>query len=228
MEAVHVPTGHMPNATKRRLLLAKIIEHAHRVNGNWVVIFADEAQRYDKNEYEWLRDIHDALNHHNIRLFVFLVGQPQLLAQKIRLGNNQEQQIVLRFMVEELQFRGILSAEDAATTMYGYDDTQFPEASGWSYTRFCYPRAFDAGYRLASDAHVLWQAFAKAHDEEKFPQRPEIPMDCFSRAIEYLLLESPVKDADQFAFPPEVISKAVAESLYVAAQRTYLASKPDG
>lgn len=228
MEAVHVPvTGYMPNSTKRRVLLAKMIEHAHLVHGNWIVLFADEAQRYDKNEYEWLRDVHDALNHHNIRLFVFLVGQPQLLTRKIRLIEAQEQQIVLRFMVEELQFRGILSAEDAATTLGGYDATEFPENSGWSYTRFCYPRAFGAGFRLANEAPVLWQAFVKAHDEEKFPRHLEIPMDCFSRAVEYLLLEAPVKDTEQFAFPPELIHRAVAESLYVSAQRTYLASKPD-
>ena len=159
MEAVQVPTAHgISNARKRKLLRERIVEDAHRVRGNWAVLFADEAQRYDTHEYEWLRDIHDALNHDNIRLFVFLVGQPQLLTQKTRLRDAAQNQIVLRFMVNELQFRGILSAQDAATTMDGYDVTQYPEDSGWSYTRFCYPQAFDSGYRLASDAQRLWQA----------------------------------------------------------------------
>jgi len=196
------------------------------ITPNWAVIFADEAQRYNKNEYEWLRDVHDSLGQHDIRLFVFLVGQPQLLGQKIRLRDDGEQQIVLRFMVEELQFCGILSAEDAATTMNGYDETVFPDSSGWSYTRFCYPLAFNAGYRLVQDAHRLWQAFAQAHDEEKFVQRMEIPMDNFSRAMEYLLLEAPVKDAAPFAFPPEVMRQAVVESLYIEAQRAYSSPTP--
>ena len=226
MQAVHVPTswGHTSNAAKRNLLREKIIEHAHRAQGNWVVFFVDEAQRFDKNEYEWLRDIHDALNHYDIRMFVFLVGQPQLLAQKIKLREAGEAQIVLRFMVEDVQFRGIQSAEDAAVTLQGYDKTEFPEGSGWSYTRFCYPKAFGAGYRLVNDARALWNAFARVHDDEKFPGKPEIPMDNFSRAVEYLLLEAPVKDDDDFTIPSAVISKAVTESLYVPAMQAHCAS----
>jgi hypothetical protein len=89
-----------------------------------------------------------------------------------------------------------------------------------------HPLAFNAGYRLAQDAHRLWQAFAQAHDEEKFVQRMEIPMDNFSRAMEYLLLEAPVKDAAPFAFPPEVMRQAVVESLYIEAQRAYSSPTP--
>ena len=228
MQAVHVPMAseHTSNAKKRSLLREKIIEHAHRARGNWVVFFADEAQRFDKNEYEWLRDIHDALNHHDIRMFVFLVGQPQLLAQKVRLCEAGELQIVLRFMVEELQFNGIQSAKDVATALQGYDNTEYPEGSGWSYTRFCYPKAFDSGFRLVNDAHRVWDAFINAHDDEKLPGALEIPMDNFSRAVEYLLLEAPLKDHETFSLSDEVIDKAVFESLYIPGMRTHLVSRP--
>jgi hypothetical protein len=30
--------------------------------------------------------------------------------------------------------------------------------------RFYIPEAFDAGYRLANDAHMLWRAFEEAHN----------------------------------------------------------------
>lgn len=222
MAAVHVPViGSMSNIAKRMRLTAKILEHVHQSGLNWAVFFCDEAQRYRKHEYEWLRDVHDALNQHNVRLFVFLVGQPQLLTQKMRFRESGDEQIVMRFMVDELQFRGILSAEDMATCLSGYDETIYPEGSGWSYTRYYYPRAFDAGYRLVNDAGTLWQAFKKIHDDYSLPGKLEIPMDYFSRAIEYILLEADLEDREQFQIGQDVMIKAVMESRYVEALRAY-------
>jgi len=43
------------------------------------VLFADEAQNLHELHYEWLRDLHDELENNALRLFVFLVGQPQLM-----------------------------------------------------------------------------------------------------------------------------------------------------
>jgi hypothetical protein len=49
--------------------------------GHIVALFCDEAQRQSRNSYEWLRDVHDQLAYHGIRLITFLIGQPQLLAR---------------------------------------------------------------------------------------------------------------------------------------------------
>jgi hypothetical protein len=104
---------------------------------------------------KWLRDVHDALDRQQIKLFTFLVGQQELLAQKSALQIAGKTQIVARLMVEELAFHGIRNAEDVATCLNGYDQTAYPEGSQWSFTRFYLPQAFDAGYRLVSDAAVL-------------------------------------------------------------------------
>lgn len=227
MAAVHVPIqGVMSNINKRTRLYAKILEHVHQAQSNWVVFFCDEAQRYSRHEYEWLRDVHDALNQHNVRLFVFLVGQPQLLTQKMRFRDSGDEQIIMRFMVDELHFRGILCADDIATCLLGYDETLYPESSGWSYTRFCYPIAFDAGYRLVKEADSLWQAFKKVHDDNGLPGTLEIPMDYFSRAVEYLLLEAPVDDNGELHMSAVVMERAVIESRYVEAFRAYSGSVP--
>ena len=50
-----------------------------------VLLSCDEAQRYNDNEYEWLRDVHDTLDKQQIKLLTFLVGQQELLAQKTAL-----------------------------------------------------------------------------------------------------------------------------------------------
>jgi hypothetical protein len=56
----------------------------------------DEAQRYNENEYEWLRDVHDALDRQLIKLCTFLVGPQELLAQKTCMQIAGKTQIVAK------------------------------------------------------------------------------------------------------------------------------------
>ncbi len=160
LEAVGDPDPNAgSNPAKRMRLALRMREAAARAGCGTVLLFCDEAQRYNENEYEWLRDVHDALDRQQIKLFTFLVGQQELLAQKTALQIAGRTQIVARLMVEELAFYGIRDAVDVATCLQGYDNTAYPEGSTWNFTRFYVPRAFDAGYRLVADADLLWQAF---------------------------------------------------------------------
>ena len=116
------------------------------------------------------------LDRQQIKLFTFLVGQEELLAQKTALQIAGKTQIVARLMVNELAFSGIRNAQDVATCLNGYDQTAYPEGTPWSFTRFYVPEAFDAGYRLVSDAGLLWQTFEAAHHKASLPGGLEIPM----------------------------------------------------
>ena len=70
-------------AEKRQGLIRRLREAlAAAIRGHVVALFCDEAQRLSRNSYDRLRDVHDQLACHGIRLITFLVGQPQLLAQK--------------------------------------------------------------------------------------------------------------------------------------------------
>ena len=42
-------------------------------------------------------------------------------------------------------------------------------------------------YRLAHDAHLLWNAFEKMHNRNGWPGELEIPMESFARAVEIML-----------------------------------------
>jgi len=184
-----------------------------------VVLFCDEAQRYDMNEYEWLRDVHDALDRLQVRLFTFLIGQEELLAQKTALQLARKTQIVARLMTEELAFHGIRDAKDVATCLLGYDETAYPEGSAWTFTRFYLARAFDAGYRLAQDAELMWKAFEAAHHAAKLPGPLEIPMESFARAVEIVLKDGLACDTAQFR-PDEAFWKlAVRHSGYVQSRQ---------
>ncbi|WP_232452090.1 hypothetical protein [Burkholderia ubonensis] len=59
-----------------------------------------------------------------------------------------EEQIVARFMTEELPFHGIRSAHECSDCLHGYDQGEYLENSGWNHTRFFFPRAYEAGLRL--------------------------------------------------------------------------------
>lgn len=214
------------NSLKRARLTARLREAARARHSNRLVLLCDEAQRYRYDEYEWLRDIHDELAQHAIRTHTFLVGQPQLLSQKNAFQLRGDEQIVARFMVEELQFQGVLSADDTTTCLIGYDTTQYPEKSGWTFTRFFYPSAFDAGLRLADDAHYLWNAFAEVHHHALLPGTLEIPMEYFTRAVEIALLETARQDAPGFRINPDLWRFAVKRCGYIKAQRAASASPP--
>lgn len=216
LEAVgdHTPNAGTSSAKRTRLSL-RIREAAARAGSGTVLLFCDEAQRYNENEYEWLRDVHDALDRQQIKLFTFLVGQDELLAQKTALQVARKTQIVARLMVEELAFYGIRNAEDVATCLNGYDQTAYPEGTPWSFTRFYVPKAFDAGYRLINDAGALWNAFEAAHHKASLPGSLEIPMESFARVVEIVLKDSELKDAPGYCPEAALWAYAVQHCGYV-------------
>jgi len=98
-------------ASLRTRIVHKLRQVTDTLGDNKVVIFIDEAQHLREIEYEWLRDLHDDLENSDVRLFTFLIGQHQLLAQKAALQAQDKEQIVARFMIEELAFKGLASRE---------------------------------------------------------------------------------------------------------------------
>ena len=211
-----------PSASKSALrgrLVHKLRQVADTLGDERVVLFIDEAQNLREIEYEWLRDLHDELENNGIRLFTFLIGQHQLLAQKSAFQAQDKEQIVARFMIEELAVRGIASEGECAAVMGAYDRGEFPASSGWTYTRFFVPLAYAAGLRLAESAPRLWRAFDDAHVKAQLDGSPEIPMKYFTAAIEAALLTSADHDAATLTFDATFWTTMVERSRYVMARR---------
>lgn len=205
-------------AKKRAKLNDKIVELVERSGYNWFVMFADEAQRLDVFEYEWLRDLHDELERRGVRMTTLLVGQPELLNQKSAFRMSRQTQIVARFMIDELQFHGLVNPDDVATCLAGYDSTFYPERSDWCYTRYFLPAAYSTGFRLVNQAAALWEAFLDAHKQARFEYDLEIPMQYFARTVEIALIENADHDDYGFTLSPDVWKRAVAECNFVMAQ----------
>jgi hypothetical protein len=207
-------------AEKRFALMRRLSEQLQMRSGHIVIVLCDEAQRLSRHALEWLRDVHDQLAHHGLRLITFLVGQPQLMEQKAQYQLAGDEQIVARFMIEQLHFRGITDAVEAATCLASYDLTQHPEDTGLAFTEFFYPRAFSAGVRLEDSATAIWNEFSEAHSAAQLHGPVEIAMDYFTRAVEFTLINGPQWDSLALELGPAHWERAVRESGYVAAQRT--------
>jgi AAA domain len=205
---------------KRQELIRRLRERLAARKGHIVALFCDEAQRQSRNSYEWLRDVHDQLAYHGIRLITFLIGQPQLLAQKAGFQMSGDEQIVARFMIEQMLFHGIRDAGEAATCLAGYDKTRYPEGSGPTFTGFFLERSFAAGLRLEHSGADLWNAFVRAHAQAQLTGPPEIQMDYFTRAVESLLAQGNRFDDPALALHESYWTQAVEESGYVGAQRS--------
>lgn len=220
LRAVRHPEPDMArNSRKRKALYDRLRAVAESQNSSIVVFFCDEAQRYSLHEYEWLRDVHDELAQSGVRLTTFLFGQERLCEQRARFQDSGDTQIVKRFMVETLRFRGIRSATDAATCLRSYDEHEFPAGSNWNFTRYYYPHAFDAGLRLEKSAHHLWDAFARAHQQAALAGDVEIPMEYFSRAVEVVLLDGLLHDAVDFVLTEKQWTMVVQNCGYVASEQ---------
>jgi hypothetical protein len=208
------------NAKRRFALMCRLREQLLLRRGHVVVLLCDEAQRLSTHALEWLRDVHDQLGTQGARLITFLVGQPQLLERKAAYQLAGDEQIVARFMIEQLHFRGITDAKDAATCLASYDCSHYPQDGGPTFTQFFFPTAFGAGLRLEHVGATLWNAFVQAHAAAQLPGPVEVQMDYFTRAVESVLLRGP--DCDSLGLQLDAVywERAVAQSGYIAAQQT--------
>jgi len=207
---------------KRFSLIRRLSEQLQLRGGYIVVLYCDEAQRLSKHALEWLRDVHDQLAQKGVRLITFLVGQSQLMEHKAQYQLAGDEQIVARFMIEQLHFRGITDATAAATCLESYDLTRYPEESGPTFTEFFYPQAWKTGLRLERSGAQLWNAFVQAHAAAQLPGTIEIQMDYFTRAIESVLNNAAKWDSLGLQLTDAHWERAVGESGYVAAQQTVI------
>ena len=221
----HKATSGRDTEQLRQRLVQRLCEMADTEKADQILLFADEAQNLNACEYEWLRDVHDELKRWGKSLLVVLVGQPELQGQKSIFQRSNSLHIVSRFMVHELAFRGARDAEDFATCLQGYDIQEFPQGSGWTHTRFFFPMAYAAGFRLGNEGAGLWYAFDQAHRSTLWPESLEIGMEFFTAAVEHLMLRQNHHDSAEFRPSIELWTQSVKASAYVQATLSGMASE---
>jgi hypothetical protein len=183
---------HCSTSVKESRLKNFLIDAAFNDPRKLFILFIDEASRLLPVHYDWIKDIYNDLMDRGVMLLCILVGQSQLREQKLALLKNGEEgeAIVNRFMLYEHPFRGIRDKEDFIECLGYYDSAVYPQGSNWTYTRFFFPEAFEAGLRLQGYGDMLWNAFEESYHDLNIKADMEIPMKYFTKTIEMLLTEN--------------------------------------
>jgi hypothetical protein len=207
-------------AAKRDRLIEYLTEKVELSSQNRLILFIDEAQKLHEQHYNWLIDVHNELDARDAAPIVLLVGQDELVHQCSAFQQTQKTQIIGRFMVHQLQFHGLRGASQIKRCLKAYDvDSEYPENSGWSFTRHFYPAVFNSGFRLDSYANSLWEAFRLLKDECGVPGNHEIQMQYFCRTVEFALRRYGTHEEVSSEISIEMWKDAIRASGYIDAER---------
>lgn len=160
--------------------------YAEESNSRHIVMLIDEAQNLHAEELGGLKNICVQLERrYGIRVSTLLWGQIQLEYECSALVAQQRGDIKARFMSPILPFHGLCSAAELSEVLTEYDNnSEYPVGSSLTFTQFFFPRAYAAGWRLASAAPTLWHAIAKVTGANA--DELELGMDGISAIIERL------------------------------------------
>lgn len=148
-------------ALKERLLNILTImacDTSHRK----VVFFIDEAWKLCEKDFSWLMDLYNNLNNKDIQLVCFLFGTRELKDLKNEFKIRGKDQIVGRFMINEMQFLGIKNKSELAFCLSAFDNLHMIGANGLelyeTIKEYYFPNA-DAKYNFFDLAEEYWNAF---------------------------------------------------------------------
>lgn len=149
-----------------------------------VVLFLDEAWKFDEKDFSWLMDLYNILNHKDIQLITFLFGTQELLDLRKSFKVAGKDQIIGRFMINEYHFYGIKSREELGLCLANMDLLKVPAMSGEEYadmpiSQFYFPDAFrDGKASFYSLSNAYWTEFQIIRDQKGI-YADDIPMKYF-------------------------------------------------
>ncbi|WP_339476025.1 hypothetical protein [Pseudomonas sp. RL_5y_Pfl2_69] len=163
-----------------------VITRCHEKNCNHWVLLLDEFQRLREYDLNVLFDLFNRLDRKGITMTILSFAMPLVFEQRKRfMTNGDNQQLIARFMSKLVEFKGCGSARDLAIILQTYDEkSEYPAGSRESYTKNFAPRAFEAGFRLASYVSPLWKALETA---AVGAYKNNVPLEHVFLTIRYLL-----------------------------------------
>ena len=192
-----------------------LITLANRVKYNYIVILIDEAQLVLLNEWHWLLGLQNELDLEGYRLSIVSVGSHQISFQPNFFARTGDAHVVTRFLLHHARFHGIRSQNELEYILEGYDnDSEWPDNSNISYTKYFLSAAFNDGFRLADLSFLIWNELTEKYNSAFNSYKPksdqiEIPMNQIANLIERLLKEMSNKPKSQIelSVSSEYISK---------------------
>ncbi|MFX3634426.1 MAG: AAA family ATPase [Candidatus Pristimantibacillus sp.] len=171
----------------RNQIVSLMHEKAERCSHRRVALLMDEAHKMTEWQYDCLIDIYNQLLRRNVRMTTISIGQEQLVARRTFFLANSKTHIIGRFMPSEYRFRGVTNEEEMEFVLQSYDESEFPSDSGWFYTRYYFPEAYDTGKRIAEFSKSLFNLFIEIRQEYGLSGRVELPMEYLAFTVENAL-----------------------------------------
>lgn len=189
---------------------ADIMAKLAALGGTHFVLIIDEMHLLTDVDLEQLLAVHNALHMEGISMTTVSFAQPEIKNRVTGLMTRRQLQVIARFLAEPIQFEGCTSVDDLHRILNSYDsESEYPEGSGWSYTRFFLPEGYEAGFRLANYADPIWQALSNATGSYI---EAGIPMEHICLTVEYLLLVLRTEDCCNVTISERDITDAVRSS----------------
>ena len=174
------------------------------------LLFIDEAQWLAPVQLRYLMDLHNHLKIADIRLITVLVGQPELIDNKLSLRNARQNHLLGRFMTATHQYTGLCAETEFRRLCRALDSqSEFPVGSGIQYTQYFVPKAYQAGWRLEKQAALIWRTLDQIMKENNVPSCKELPMQAIMALVVWLLQVLSDLDSESLCLERGIVEEAI-------------------
>lgn len=179
---------------------------------NMVVLFIDEAQTMTLKDFDFLKDVFNALGRSNVQLITILMGQdPDLKFVIDDIRSKQRLEIIGRFTMRLNKFRCFNSVRDIEYIFSGIDQAEYPSGTKKTWTQYFFPKAYENGFRLQGEAHKFFNIVIELSGSPK--GRPvDMPARQTFLAIRTVMSDNMRSDSEEFSLTSEDWTKAITYS----------------
>lgn len=210
LKSIKRPTKKRRPEERRELFVGRLVEAGSRSEKKKVIIFLDEAQLLDDALFKLLIGVHNELwRIYRIKCVWILVGQPELETLVTTFIAEGKRQIVGRFMADTYKFQPLTGITDFKVALECYDLHLHHPLNGPSFTEHFAPMPWAAGYRLASDADLIFERIAQARTDNGLPDGSGMTMQGFTTLMNHILVHllPSLKAGDRLS--PDDIDEAI-------------------
>lgn len=175
-------------ADKRFRLSECLHELALRSDCGTVVLIFDEAHLLSDEHLEWMLNITNEVQRRGSWVLCVLVGQPELDDRRAALAAGGFLQLIGRFMVDRLEFKGLRSKAEVHACLQQYSKLKYPSDADDPLVQRLLPKANKGTWKLENDSELVWESFGKQWELGGNATRLEIPMKYFCSYVNQYLL----------------------------------------
>jgi hypothetical protein len=144
-------------------LVRTMIDSARTSGLNLIVLFIDEANALQLQDFLFLKDVHNDLAREGVQLVTFLMGQSPDLEYLIeKLARGARRDLISRFANRIQPVRPYRSVSDLRAVFKAIDQKQYPPDSDVHWPQALLPKAWQAGFRLEHEAKRAFEGLFAA------------------------------------------------------------------